>query len=87
MIQGDLENKIWSYTSHLENQIWSHISQTGKDATLIVMHPKTWEDLCNSVWKNEKIRGYDHDPSTSLSYKGITVLRSLDMVDGLFEVR
>jgi hypothetical protein len=28
---------------------------------------------------------YRHDPS--LKYKGIRVLRSLDMVEGLFEVR
>ena len=84
MIQG-LEHQIWVYTSRLEIQIWSHISQTGKDATLIVMHPKTWEYLCKDVWDSESMAIYKHD--ASLKYNGIRVLRSLDMVEGLFEVR
>lgn len=71
--------------NNLENEMYAHISQTGKDINLIVMHPQTWINLYKEVWGNESIGIYKHD--ASLKYKGIRVLRSLDMVDGLFEVR
>lgn len=70
---------------NLENEMCSHISQTGKDINLIVMHPNTWKNLCKDVWANESMAIYKHE--ASLKYKGVRVLRSLDMVDGLFEVR
>ena len=70
---------------NLENEMYAHISQTCKDVNLIVMHPQTWQNLCKEVWSNESMAIYKHD--ASLKYKGIRVLRSLDMVDGLFEVR
>lgn len=70
---------------NLENEMYSHISQTGKDINLIVMHPNTWVNLCKDVWASESMAIYKHD--ASLKYKGIRVLRSLDMVDGLFEGR
>jgi len=70
---------------NLENDMHSHISQTGKDISLIVMHPKTWENLCKDVWANKSMAIYIYD--NSLKYNGIKVFRSFDMVDGLFEVR
>jgi hypothetical protein len=70
---------------NLENEIYTHILQTGKDVNLIVMHPQTWQNLCQEVWSSESIAIYRHE--ASLKYKGIRVLRSLDMIDGLFEVK
>ena len=69
---------------NLENEMYAHISQTGKDINLIVMHPKTWQDLVKEVFEGYDMSIKRHDPS--LKYKGIRVLRSLDMVEGLFEV-
>jgi len=69
---------------NLEKEIYSSISKTGKDVGLIVMHPKTWLDLCQDVFANESNAIYSHD--VSLKYKGIRVLRSLDMSFGDFEV-
>jgi hypothetical protein len=70
---------------NLENEIYAHISQTGKDISLIVMHPQTWINLTKEVFQIDSMEIYRYDPS--LRYKGIRVLRSLDMVDGLFEIR
>jgi uncharacterized membrane protein len=69
----------------LENEMYAHISQTWKDINLIVMHPQTWINLTKEVFKNDGTAIYIHNPT--LKYKGIRVLRSLDMVEGLFEVR
>ena len=69
----------------LENEMYARISQTGRECNLIVMHPKTWQDLFKEVVDSDGMAIYRHDPS--LKYKGIRVLRSLDMVEGLFEVR
>lgn len=69
----------------LENEMYATISQTGRECNLIVMHPKTWQDLFKEVVGSDGISIYRHDQS--LKYKGIRVLRSLDMVEGLFEVR
>jgi hypothetical protein len=71
--------------NNLENLMYAHVSQFGERANLIVMHPQTWQNLCKEVWSNDSMAIYKHDPS--LRYKGVRVLRSLDMVDGLFEVR
>lgn len=65
---------------NLEYAIYSHISQTGKDVNLIVMHPKTAEKIWEDVFDI-----YNHE--ASLKYRGIRVLRSLDISEGLFEVR
>jgi len=70
---------------NLENEIRSRFHQTGKAVSLIAMHPKTWEDLCKEVWATQKMAIDRHDGS--FKYRGITVLRSLDMVDGLFLVK
>jgi hypothetical protein len=71
--------------NNLQNQMYAHAGHFGQNPTLIVMHPRTWIDLCIEVWANHRGSIYRHDPS--LKYQGIRVLRSLDMVDGLFEVR
>jgi hypothetical protein len=71
---------------NLENEMYAHISQTGKYINLIVMHPQTWKDLKEEVFSSDTNMTIDrHD--LSLKYRGIRVLRSLDMVEGLFEVR
>ena len=69
----------------LEDEMYARISQTGRDCNLIVMHPKTWQDLFKEVVGNDDVSIYRHDPS--LQYNGIRVLGSLDVVEGLFEVR
>jgi len=69
----------------LEQKLHEHISKTGKDVELIVMHPYTWENLTKEVFGRNcgAIDLYEQ----SLKYTGIRVLRSLDMREGLFEVR
>ena len=74
-----------SIQSRLNNEIYSHVSQTGKDASLIVIHPNTWQDLYIEVIVGDYPSINRHNPS--LKYKGIRVLRSWDMVEGLVEVR
>lgn len=69
----------------LENEIYVRISQTGRECNLIVMHPKTWQDLLKEVVESCGMAINRHDPS--LKYRGIKVLRSLDMAEGLFEVQ
>lgn len=69
----------------LENEMYSRIKQNGKYCTLIVMHPGTWRDLIKEVIVSHGTAIRLHDPE--LKYRGIKVLRSLDMVEGLFEVR
>ena len=69
----------------LENEMYVRISQTGRECNLIVMHPKTWQDLFKEVVDSDRMAIYRHAPS--LKYKGIRVLRSLDVVEGLFEVQ
>lgn len=69
----------------LENEMYARISQTGRYCNLIVMHPKTWQDLFKEVidWDGMAIDRYE----PSLKYRGIQVLRSLDVAEGVFEVR
>jgi hypothetical protein len=81
----NMEVKMSSIQSRVNNEIYSHVSQTGKGASLIVIHPQTWQDLCIEVIISYCTSINRHDPS--LKYKGIRVLRSLDMVEGLVEVR
>jgi hypothetical protein len=69
----------------LENEMYARISQTGRECNLIVMHPRTWQDLLKEVIDSDGMAIYRHDPS--LKYRGIQVLRSLDVAEGVFEVR
>ena len=76
-----------SIQDKLEKQLYSHFNETIREPTLIVMHRDTWYDLCGSIWLVEKMKTRDFDPSGQGFYKGIQVLRSLDVPVGLFEVR
>jgi len=69
----------------LEQKLHEHILQTGKEVNLIVMHPGTWVNLTKEVF--ERNCGAIDPYEQSLKYTGIRVLRSLDIADGLFEVR
>ena len=69
----------------LENTMYARMAQTGREIDLIIMHPQTWHELLDESHISYKIPINPHDPS--LKYKGIRVLRSFDMVKGLFEVR
>jgi len=69
---------------NLENEI-CHRIQRGGDVSVIVMHPQTWDDLTKEVIANDGMEISRH--YSSLWYRGIRVLRSFDMAEGLFEVR
>lgn len=68
----------------LENQIHNVIMETGREPKLIVMHPQTWVDLVKEVfWKDGmEINRFDQN----MKYRGIKVLRSLDLLEGEFEM-
>lgn len=69
---------------NLDKEIYAKVAQSGTDCTLIIMHPNTWQDLYKEVLNSDSLAIYRHEPS--LKYKGIRVLRSLDIVEGLFKV-
>lgn len=73
-----------STQNNLEIAIYSHISKTGKEPNLIVMHPVTWIGLCENFFGMDSI--ISKEMLSSLKYKGIKVLRSLDITQGEFEV-
>ena len=68
----------------LENQIYVFISYKGIDPNVIIMHPKTWEQLCTQVWESSHCEIYINN---ELRYSGIKVFRSFDILEGEFEVR
>jgi hypothetical protein len=68
----------------LENQIHKIILETAKKPKLIVMHPQTWEDLAKEVTGKDGMAINRYDPN--ISYRGIKVLRSLDLLEGEFEM-
>jgi len=74
-----------SLISKLEEELYQRIRQTGKYCDLIVMHPQTWVDLKKEVFDLDSTVINRHDPS--LKYKGIRVIRSLDIEENLFLVR
>ena len=73
-----LENK-------LNNEIHARISLTYRACSLIVMHPKTWQDLLEECLASDSMAIFKFNPN--MIYKGVKVLRSLDMTEGEFEVR
>ncbi len=73
-----------STQNNLEIAIYSHISKTGKEPSLIVMHPVTWIGLCEIFFGMDSI--ISKEMQSSLKYRGIKVLRSLDITQGEFEV-
>ena len=68
----------------LENEIYNYISSKGIDAYVIIMHPKTWEQLCTQVWESSHCEIYINN---ELRYSGKKVFRSFDILEGEFEVR
>lgn len=68
----------------LENQIHNVIMETAREPRLIVMHPQTWVDLVKEVICKDgmAINRYDQN----MKYRGIKVLRSLDLLEGEFEM-
>lgn len=68
----------------LENQIHSVIMETARKPKLIVMHPQTWVDLVKEVIGKDGMAINIYDPN--LKYRGIKVLRSLDLLEGEFEM-
>jgi len=69
----------------IDDIIYSHESQTCRECDLIVMHPKTWQHLFKEVVDADSMAIYQHEPN--LKYKGIRVLRSLDLEEKIIEVR
>jgi hypothetical protein len=68
----------------LNNQIYNVIKKTAIEPRVIVMHPQTWVDIA------KEITGIDiainrHDPNI-MRYRGIKVIRSLDLLEGEFEM-
>lgn len=68
----------------LENQIHNYIMGTGREPKVIVMHPQTWQDLAKEVTGKDGMAINRHDPN--MKYAGIKVLRSLDLLEGEFEM-
>jgi uncharacterized membrane protein len=68
----------------LENQIYNVIMETARVPKLIVMHPQTWVDLVKEVTGKDGMAINIYDPNKK--YRGIKVLRSLDLLEGEFEM-
>jgi uncharacterized membrane protein len=68
----------------LENQIYNVIMETAREPKLIVMHPQTWVDLVKEVTGKDGMAINIYDPNKK--YRGIKVLRSLDLLEGEFEM-
>jgi len=58
--------------------------ETAREPKLIVMHPQTWVDLAKEVTGKDGMTINRCDPN--MKYKGIKVLRSLDLLEGEFEM-
>ena len=76
----------------LENEIYNYISSKGIDAYVIIMHPKTWVALCKEVWASNVTYFAGsvyvmNKNQIELRYSGKKVFRSLDILEGEFEVR
>jgi hypothetical protein len=76
-----MENLVYK----LESEIHNYILDNNLDVTLIIMHPKTWEDLrkesfmCDFSFMNRH--------SIVLKYRGIKVIRSYDIRQEVFELK
>lgn len=68
----------------LENQIHNVIMETAREPKIIVMHPQTWVDLVKEVTGKGGMAINGCDPN--MKYRGIKVLRSLDLLEGEFEM-
>jgi len=68
----------------LENQIHNVIMERAREPKIIVMHPQTWVDLAKEVTGKDGMTINRCDPN--MKYRGIKVLRSLDLLEGEFEM-
>jgi hypothetical protein len=68
----------------LENQIHNVITETAREPRTIVMHPQTWENLINEVIIKDGMAINRFE--SNIKYRGIKVLRSLDLLEGEFEM-
>lgn len=64
----------------LESQIHNVIMKTAREPKIIVMHPQTWVDLVKEITGKDGIAINRHAPD--MKYRGIKVLRSLDLLEG-----
>lgn len=69
----------------LEQAIDRHVYRTGTQPVLIIVHPATWQQLREQVFSELANWSIDRH-STSLKYRGIRVIRSVDVQEGIFEV-
>jgi hypothetical protein len=67
----------------LEKKIHDVILETARSPKLIIMHPKTWTDLTREILGRDGCAVNPHDPN--MAYKGIKILRSLDVKELEFE--
>ena len=68
----------------LDNQIYNIIRETARKPKIIVMNPQTWIDLRKEVTGTEGSSVHRYDPK--IRYRGVKVLRSLDLLEGEFEM-
>jgi hypothetical protein len=69
----------------LDDALFAKKAQMGRNCTLIVMHPITWQKLLNEIFDENNEAIYNGD--TTLGYCNITVMRSLDIEQEIFEIR
>jgi len=69
----------------LENQIHNVIMETAREPKIIVMHPRTWQDLVKEITGEDGVAINRHYPDMRY-YRGIKVLRSLDLLEGEFKM-
>lgn len=75
----------------LRSKIFEYISKFGREPNLIVMHPKTWDDIFREVMQISIAHSgeYLNASSNSISnllYQGIKIVRSSDVSEGFFEM-
>jgi hypothetical protein len=71
---------------NLNNTIYNEIIQTGRDVSLIVMHPNTFENLKKEVLENNLNVLNAFLAEDKIRYKGIMVYRSSDVEENIFIV-
>ena len=76
-----MENLVYK----LESEIQDYIVNNSWEVKLIIMHPKTWQNLKEEIF----IGVFDliNRHSTDLKYRGIRVIRSYDIEEGVFELK
>lgn len=76
-------NKTTPLLDELEKQLQIYSSQNlGKDAKLIITHPDTYKDLSKEI--NDLFIA--REKNAFLAYRGIKILRSLDVEKNLFKI-